>query len=119
MDAVIARRLSYLAETYYVLLTAYLGGRKRRTTEHALYAATRKIQEAWNKKPSQVASLLLLDVSRAFDNVLHTRLLHNLQKRKIDKKTVKWIASFLNNRHTSINVDEFQSREYATNTGIP
>jgi ribonuclease HI len=119
MDAVIARRLSYLAETRHVLPAAHLGGRKRRTTEHALHAVTRKIQEAWNRKPSQVASLLLLDVSGAFDNVSHTRLLHNLRKRRIDETTVRWIASFLNDRHTSITIDGYQSKEYATNTGIP
>jgi hypothetical protein len=46
MDAVIARRLTYLAETYYVLLPAHMGGRKMRSTEHALYAVTYKIYEA-------------------------------------------------------------------------
>jgi hypothetical protein len=55
---------------------------------------------------------LLLDVSGAFDNVLHTRLLHNLRKRQVDKKTVKWIASFLSNRHTSIAIDGFWSTAY-------
>jgi hypothetical protein len=29
-----------------------------------------------------------------------------------------WIASFLNERHTSINVDGFRSQEYAISTGI-
>jgi hypothetical protein len=52
MDAVIARRLSYLAETHYMLPATYVGGRKMRSTEHALYAVTKKIYEAWNRKPS-------------------------------------------------------------------
>ncbi|RYN71832.1 hypothetical protein AA0119_g13652, partial [Alternaria tenuissima] len=38
MDAVIARRLSYLAETYHVLPPTHMGGRKMRSTEHALHA---------------------------------------------------------------------------------
>jgi hypothetical protein len=54
-----------------------------------------------------VASLLLLDVSRAFNNVLYTRLLYDLRKRRVDEKTVKWIASFFSNRHTSIAIDGF------------
>jgi len=66
-----------------------------------------------------VASLLLLDVSGAFDNVSHKRLLHNLRKRKVDEHTVRWIASFLSDRHTHILVDGFKSQEYAINTGIP
>jgi len=49
----------------------------------------------------------------------HTHDFHNLRKRKVDEKTVKWIASFLSNRHTSIAVDGFMSREHAIGTGIP
>ena len=66
-----------------------------------------------------MASLLLLDVSRAFNNVSHKRLLHNLQKQKVNKTTVRWIASFLSDRHTHILVDGFKSEDYAINTGIP
>jgi len=119
MDAVIARRLSYLAETHHVLPPTHMGGRKMRSTEHALYAVTHKIYEAWSHNTGRVASLLLLDVSGAFDNVSHTRLLHDLRKRRVDEKTVKWIASFLSNRHTSIAIDGFRSTAYQINTGIP
>lgn len=100
MDAIISQRLNYLVETYQLLLPTYIGGRKKRSTEHALHAVTEKIYKAWNRKRTRVASLLLLDVSGAFDNVSYVRLLHNLRKRKIDEKTVRWIASFLGNRHT-------------------
>ena len=46
MDAVIARRLSYLAEKYHILPPTHMGGRKKRSTEHALHAVTKKIYEA-------------------------------------------------------------------------
>lgn len=66
-----------------------------------------------------MASLLLLDVSGAFDNVSHARLLHNLRKRRIDERIVRWIASFLADRSTVINFDTFKSEVYQTTTGIP
>jgi ribonuclease HI len=120
MDAVVARRLSYLVETHHVLPPTHMGGRKHRSTEHALHAVTAKIYEQWNNgKDGQVASLLLLDVSGAFDNVSHKRLLHNLRKRRVDENTVRWIASFLSDRHTHILVDGFRSQNYTINTGIP
>ncbi|RYO14582.1 hypothetical protein AA0111_g11928 [Alternaria arborescens] len=119
MDAVMARRLSHLAETHHVLPPTHMGGRKMRSTEHTLHTVTKKIYEAWDRRIGQVASLLLLDVSGAFDNVSHVFLLHDLRKRRVDEKTVKWIASFLSNRHTSIAIDGFQSTEYEINTGIP
>jgi hypothetical protein len=87
--AVIARRLSYHVETYHVLPLTHIGRRKHRSSEHALHAVTAKIYEQWNNgKDRQVASLLLLDVSGAFDNVSHKWLLHNLQKQKVDENTV-------------------------------
>ena len=46
MDAVVARRLSYLAEAHNVLPSTHMGGRKMRSTEHALYAVTKKIYKA-------------------------------------------------------------------------
>jgi hypothetical protein len=46
MDAVIAKRLSYLTEQHQVLPAAHMGGRKMRSTEHALHLVTKKINEA-------------------------------------------------------------------------
>jgi retron-type reverse transcriptase len=107
-------------ETHHVLPPTHMGGRKYRSSEHALHAVTAKIYEQWNNgNDGQVASLLLLDVSGAFDNVSHKWLLHNLRKRKVDENIVRWIASFLRDRYTHILVDGFKSQEYAINTGIP
>jgi hypothetical protein len=89
MDAVVARRLSYLAETHHVLPPTHMGGRKMRSTEHALHAATHKIYKTWSQDTGQVASLLLLNVSSVFNSISHTCLLHDLRKRREDEKTVK------------------------------
>jgi hypothetical protein len=48
MDAIIARRLSYLVERYHILPKIYIGGRKLRSTEHALHTVVERIYEAWN-----------------------------------------------------------------------
>ena len=119
MDAVLARRLSYLVEAHHVLPDTHIGGRKLRSTEHALHLITEKIYKAWNTGHGRVASLLLLDVSGAFDNVSHERLLHDLRTRRVDEKLVKWIASFLSERRTRIMMDDFTSEEHAISTGIP
>jgi hypothetical protein len=66
-----------------------------------------------------VASLLLLDVLGAFDHVSHQRLLHNLRKRRIDKKMTSWIASFLQNRSTTIQLRELTTEPLLVDTGIP
>ncbi|OHE90236.1 zinc knuckle [Colletotrichum orchidophilum] len=119
MDAIIAERLSYMAETHKLLPENHIGGRKQRSTENALHTIIDKIYEAWDERQGKVASLLLLDVSGAFDNVSHQRLLHNLRKRRIDEAIVRWTASFLGDRQTNIHVDGYQSKPYTLTTGIP
>jgi ribonuclease HI len=119
MDAIIARRLSYLVERFHVIPRLHMGGRKLRSVEHALHNVVQRVYEAWNTGQGQVLSLLLLDVSGAFDNVSHKRLLHNLRKRRVDERIVRWIASFLSDRRTKIAIDGYESEEYNIETGVP
>ena len=66
-----------------------------------------------------MASLLLLDVAGAFDNVLHERLLHNLKVKGIPTRIVQWTASFLRDRATSITLGRRTSPIEPARTGIP
>jgi hypothetical protein len=89
IDAIISQRLNYLVEPYQLLPPTHIGWRKKRSTEHALHAVTEKIYRAWNQKRTHMASLLLLNVSSAFDNISHARSLHNLQERRMDEKRIR------------------------------
>lgn len=80
MDAVIARRISFAVEMHGLLPGEHMGGRKGRSTEHVTHVLLERIYTAWYVSGTDVASLLLLDVSGAFDNVSHPRLIHNLRK---------------------------------------
>ena len=60
----------------------------------------------------------MLDVTGAFDNVSHEKLLHNLRKRRIDPKIVDWISSFISNRSTVIKTNECVSENIDISTGI-
>lgn len=87
------------------------------STEHAIYFLLQRIHQAWSE--GKVASLLLLDVSGAYDNVSRERLLHNLRKRRIDPKIIAWIASFLADRTTTLKLQEFILPSAPIQTGIP
>lgn len=80
LEAILATRLTYLADTHGLLPSRHTGGRKLTSTDYAIHLLLQSIHKAWAKK--KVASLLLLDVSGAFDNVSRPRLLHNLRKRR-------------------------------------
>lgn len=64
LEAIVATRLSYLAERYSLLPTNHFGGRKQRSCEQALDVLIEKILEAW--RANQVLSLVTFDVQGAF-----------------------------------------------------
>lgn len=117
LDSVLAKRLQYYAEQYHLLPRNHTGGRKATSSEHALHLLIEKIHAAWSK--GKVASLLLLDVTGAFDNVSHARLIHNLRKRHIHPMIVGWIGSYLRERTTEIRLSEGTTDPIPANTGIP
>lgn len=66
-----------------------------------------------------MASLLLLDVSGAYDNVSRERLLHNLRKRRVSRNIISWTASFLSGRSTTLKLQEYTAPSTPIETGIP
>jgi hypothetical protein len=76
MGAIIASRLAYIADVHHLAPSQHTGGRALASTEHAMHILLQQMYGAWAKV--KVASLLLLDVSEAYDNVSRARLLHNL-----------------------------------------
>jgi ribonuclease HI len=119
LDSILTERIAYTVETKGLLPNTHFGGRKGRSTEHALHQLTERVFNAWNQPTPKVATLLLLDISGAFDTAHHTRLLHNLRKRGIDRSITNLIEGFLTNRITQIRVGNYLSNRYYTRTGIP
>ncbi len=117
LDVVLAKRIQYYSEKHHLLPAAHTGGRKQSSCEHAVHLMLEKIHTAWRKR--KVASLLMLDVSGAFDNVSHERLLHNLRKRRLPLEIVYWISSYLKGRTTQIKLYEGTSEPFDVLTGIP
>ncbi|KAJ3453607.1 hypothetical protein MRS44_017854 [Fusarium solani] len=117
LEAIIANRLAYLADVHQVLPSRHTGGRKLASTEHAMHFLLQRIHEAWAE--GKVASLLLLDVSGAYDNVSRERLLHNLRKRRVCQNIVRWTDSFLRDRSTTLKLQEYTAPSAPIQTGIP
>lgn len=117
LEFMLAKRISYLAETHKLLPRTHLGARRAVSSEHALHYLVERIYAAWNK--GKVATTLLLDVSGAFDNVSRPRLLHNLRSKRIDERIVRWIESFLSNRTTILKTKEHETDKVDITVGIP
>ncbi|KAJ5809036.1 reverse transcriptase [Penicillium pulvis] len=85
LESIITRRISYAMEEHGLLPKGHLSGRRGISTEHAIQIMLDRIRSAWGR--GSMVSLLMLDISRAYNNVSHARLIHNIKKRRLSQLT--------------------------------
>lgn len=107
LEAVMARRLSYLAETHNLLPDTQFGGRPGRTTEQALLILSNAIDRAWYKH--NVVTLIAFDLKGAFNGFSSTSLETRLKIKRIPAVARKWIASFMSDRYANIGFDDYRT----------
>jgi exonuclease III len=119
LEKVVAIRITDLAEEHNILPETQMGGRAKRSTLTALELITEQVKTLWHYGNNKAASLLSLDISGAFDNVSHTRLLHILRQKGFPGWIVQFVQSFLQGRTTQILLGRYKSGTTPTETGIP
>ena len=62
---------------------------------------------------------ILLDLTKAFDKVLHRFLIHKLEYYGIRHQVLEWISSFLDNRTQYVTCNGFQSSRVNVISGVP
>jgi hypothetical protein len=92
LESVIATRLSYILEERGLLLKTHLGGRKLISVDHAIQQVIEAIRGGWGR--GLKVSMLLMDISGAYANVAHERLVDNVRRLGL-AWIAPWIASFL------------------------
>lgn len=118
LEAIVATRLSYLAERHSLLPTNHFGARKQRSSEQALDVLVEKIWDAWRRR--RVLSLVTFDVQGAFNGVHPQILAQRLSERRVPAAMVKWIRSFCEDRTGSVVVGRYVSeRTRIAHAGIP
>ena len=93
------------------------GFRSGRYCEQALLMAQYELLTCMNKK--QIAMLLLIDFSKAFDMVNHEILLKKLEHYGIRGKALTWLASYLSNREQYVSIDGKLSSRRVLEHGVP
>ena len=68
---------------------------------------------------NQYVALAKLDLSKAFDSINHNLLIQKLCYLGLDKNSVKWISSYLENRLHITKFQNFTSNEHQAETGVP
>ncbi|EED16644.1 reverse transcriptase, putative [Talaromyces stipitatus ATCC 10500] len=107
LEAVMARRLSFWAKSYKLLLDTQFGGRPGRNTEQALLTLVNAIDRAWLW--SKVITLVAFDLTGAFNGVNDSSLDTRLQAKGILTVARRWIRSFMENRYAGISFNDFQT----------
>lgn len=119
LEKLIANQITKMTETYNLLPDEQMGARPGRSTITAVELLTEQIHSVCGKDKKRVASLLSLDISGAFDNVSHLRLIHTMRDKGIPRRITKYVESFLADRTSAIKLGNYMGEQIPTNTGIP
>ena len=84
LEAVLAERISYVAETHDLLPQNHFGARRRRLAEQALVLLQENIYKCWRNR--KVCSLISFDVKGAYNGVYAPRLIQRLRARRIPER---------------------------------
>ena len=68
---------------------------------------------------NQYVALAKLDLSKAFDSINHNLLIQKLCNLGLDKNSLQWISSYLENRLHVTKFQNFTSDEHQAKTGVP
>ena len=91
--------------------------RAKRSCESQLITTIQKIASTMSSK--RQADVILLDFAKAFDKVLHQRLLHKIDHYGVRISTLCWIESFLHHRKQSVPLEGTKSSEADVLSGVP
>ena len=105
LKLIVFERIRYAVETLKMFLNIQMNARRQRSMNTILQFIIKKIYMIWNEQKKKMTSFFNLNVNDVFDNVSHLRLLHNMKKKKISDKLLKWVKNFLKNKSTTLIIE--------------
>ncbi len=91
---------------------------KHKSTDTTLQLIIEKIHTVWSDTRKRVVSLLNLNKKNAFNNVMHSRLLHDMKKRKVSRLLLKFVKNFLKDQRIMITIDDYMIIKCSVNINI-
>lgn len=117
LEKVQAKRLAYQGLELGLIAETQFGGVPGRSVDDAALTFAHDVERA--AQDGLVTSALTFDISGYFDRVNHARLLQILADSRLPTATVRWVASFLSGRRTSISLDGERDEMADVLSGIP
>ena len=110
-------RLTTFLNRHKIISSSQYGFRAGHSCEHALLDAQNRISKALNRK--QIALLLLIDFSKAFDMVDHGILLNKLEHYGIRGHHLSWFRTYLKNRQQYVHINQHNSEQLTLKYSVP
>jgi len=104
-------------ETEKIIINEQFGFRPRHSTVAQLMRITELFALEINKK--RHATMILLDLQKAFDSVWHQGLLYKLNLIGVPDNIIKILRSYLTDRHFIVNFCGQKSASYSVDAGVP
>ena len=117
MERVVSRQLLFYLENNYLMEPYQSAYRTHYSTETALNIITDTLYKSLDS--SHCAKLLLLDLSSAFDTLNHNILIERTKELGIEGYSLSWLTSFLNDRTSSVKVNDYISPPIDILYGVP
>ena len=117
MEHILVSQIMKHLQSYNILSEVQYGFRPFHSCEAQLLLTTNDLVKAIDNKLQ--TDMAILDFSKAFDKVAHTRLVNKLDFYGIRGKVLSWIKSFLNGRTQQVVVSGAYSSSCPVTSGVP
>ncbi len=115
---IIFEHLQNIIKACNSILNIQMRACKHRSINTTLQLITEKIHTVWSNMKRKVISLLSLNEKSAFNNVIHSKLLHDMKKRKVSKLLLKFVKNFLKDRRIIITINNYIMMKCSVNINI-
>ena len=115
MESVVSRQLIFYLENNYVMEPYQSAYKTHYSTKTALNIIT--LYKSLDS--SHCAQLLLLDLSSVFDTLNHNIHIEHIKELGIEGSSLSWLSSFLNDRTSSVKVNDYISPPIDILRGVP
>ena len=117
MEHIIVSQITKHLQEHNILSDSQFGFRSQHSCESQLFVTLHDITEAVDNKLQ--VDTAILDFSKAFDKVAHSRLLYKLNYYGIRGNLLTWLSSFLHGRSQQVVVDGAKSPVCKVTSGVP
>ena len=117
VEHTIASNLTKHLNNHNILYDLQHGFRERRSCETRLIQLIGELARGFSS--GRLTDLILLDFSKAFDKVSHTKLLFKLHQQGLTRNNLSWIKAFLLGRSQCVALEGEKSSEIPVTSGVP